>query len=471
MADQGLHLGIEQRLQQGLSPMQLRYGRLLEMSGPELDDEVQRELDDNPALEPDDGSAEAPSRPEDPGEFNETAEQLQRADYASEDDIPSYCLQTNNYSADDDDRPDLQIADGGETLMDSLLMQIGELQLSPHDAAVARYIVGTLDDSGYLTRAVADMANDLSIAAGIDVTEDDVRRVLREVRTLEPPGVGAVDLRDSLLLQLKALRREDAAGTLAKEIVGDYFDLFSKLHLDRLAQELHCSRAEVEAAVEVIKSLNPKPGSAVGAADARAVVPDFSVTRDAGGALQLTLLSARHDLRIASSFTLDGPAAMDPFVKRKREEGTQFISLLEMRAATLMRVMGAIVRLQEAFFTTGERSDLRPMALRDIAEITGDDLSVISRATLGKYVATEWGVIPLKYFFNERLHDADGEEVSQHRVIEALKKLIDEEDKSRPLSDEAITQRLTADGYDIARRTVAKYRERMGLPVARLRKR
>lgn len=472
--DNSLKLSLGQKLQQKLSPLQIRYGRVLEMNAPEIEEEVRQELDDNPALavadaQQDDFSDET---------FNESAEQLQMADYRDEDDIPSYRLEARNHSVNDVYREPVAVA-GGNTLMEHLSSQLAEMGLSVTDLRIADYIVGNIDDNGYLTRTLPAIIDDLAINQGLDVADEDVRRMYNTVRSLDPAGVGAIDLRDCLLLQLKR-RRATPDVRVAREIVSDYFDLFSLKHYDRLVSSLGVTREQLQEAVDVIRTLDPKPGSvyADAAVDDRVrhIIPDFSVEVD-GDAITLTLLNNIPELCIEETFAAgDDDRHATPrereaaaFVRRKRDEASDFIAMLKLRQSTLYSVMSAIVKIQRDFFLTDDETKLRPMRLRDIGAVTGLDLSVISRAAAGKYVTIPGGVYPLKFFFNDSA-GSDDEDASVRKIIAEIKEIVDNEDHARPLSDDAITTELRERGYDIARRTVAKYRERLGYPVARLRK-
>ena len=450
---------LTQRLQQRLSPLQMRLVRMLEMSEPEMEDEVRRELDDNPALV----TADSDNATE---QFAETAEEMQMADYQSEDDIPFYRLDTRNHSADDTYYEPVAVADDG-SMMDMLMAQIAETDIPEEDMPIAAYIIGNLDDNGYMTRTLPQIEDDLAINAGIDVTSDRLRSIFDRVRALDPAGVGAMDLRDCLLLQLRR-RRQDADTAPATEIVSHYFDLFSLRHFDRLESMLGVSRDSLRRAEEVIKSLDPKPAGKMG----ENVDDDITVT----------MPNNIPDLVIESSFRADAGMSHDTstassrrrdaltFINRKREEASDFIDLLKLRRRTLMRVMEAIVNIQRKFFLSEDESALRPMVLKDIAALTGFDISVISRATAGKYVATAGGIYPLKFFFNEGIRAEGDEEASTRAILAAIRTLVEAEDPSTPLSDEAILARLKEQGYELARRTVAKYRDRLGIPVARLRK-
>lgn len=474
--DERLGLSLTQRQQTTLAPMQLQFVRMLEMNGAEAEDEVGRMLDDNPALE----VADEPGEDLQQIEFGETAEQLQRADYSSDEEVPSYRLGVNNRSW-DDPVYEPTATTGGESLFEYLMSQLAEdSELSERSVMVARHVVGNIDANGYMERTVGAIADDLAIQEGVDVSDEEVRRVWQRVRELEPAGVGAVDLRDSLLLQLQ--RREPTeAVKLATEIVEHYFDLFSLMHFDRLASATGADRTQMQQAMETIRSLNPKPGALISGDDderTRQITPDFYVEPDGEDRLTLQMVNQLPQLRIEQSFAADSKVerrstaaaeAANAFIRQKRDEAQTFIRVLEMRNRTLFRVVSAIVQWQREFFLTGDRVTLRPMVLKDISKLTGDDLSVVSRATTGKYIASPYGVYSLKSLFNEPRHDAEDAR-STAEVMERLKEIIESEDKSKPLSDAEITARLNDEGFDIARRTVAKYRERLGLPVGRLRK-
>ncbi|MDE6491502.1 MAG: RNA polymerase factor sigma-54, partial [Muribaculaceae bacterium] len=343
---------------------------------------------------------------------------------------------------------------------------------------IADYIIGNIDNNGYLTRDLNLIINDLSLQEGLEISRAEAQEVFDAIRRLDPPGIGAIDLRDCLLLQLN---RHPMSGTSTvaddTEIVADYFDLFSKRHFDRLCSAMSMTRERLQQATEIITSLNPKPGGAISAESSdrpvHTVIPDFTVDTD-GDTITVSLSNSIPELRIERSFTVTDDEIKESaadrsnsmagaFIKQKRDSAASFIRMLQMRQETLFKVMKAIVGIQRAFFLNGDdESRIRPMILKDISTITGIDLSVISRATMGKWVATPHGVYPLKMFFNERVRDND--DTSSHEILAAIRQIIDTEDKRHPLSDNIITERLGEMGYELARRTVAKYRERLGLP-------
>ncbi len=473
------NLSLSQRQQQTLAPLQLQYVKALEMTAPEFDDEVRRELDDNPALEAvdEDSPAETES-------FGESAEELQSADYSDPDEMPQYLLEAHNWSADGEMREHVAVS-GGESLLESLQRQLNEMRgISDDERRIAGFIIGNIDDNGYLTRSPAALANDISIACNADVTTRQVNKVLKKVQLLDPPGIGAVDLRDTMLIQLRRRNDGSAAFRYAIAIVKDYFDLLSKMHLNRLRSSMWIPRDMLDEAMKIIRTLDPKPGAQVGGGEdarTRHITPDFYVEVDADDNITLSLGGNVPMLRVEESFTVDPePTAKNgrltrmeeaarAFVRQKRDEANLFINAARMRRETLRRVMTAIVGIQREFFLTDDPMKLKPMVLKDVSAVTGDDLSVISRATSGKYVATRQGVYPLKYFFNE--HRKDGEDSSSYHVMEIIRSMIEKEDKTAPLSDDALADELKKRGFKVARRTVAKYRERLALPVARLRRR
>ncbi|MBD5171046.1 MAG: RNA polymerase factor sigma-54 [Bacteroidales bacterium] len=467
---QNLDIEQSQRLSQHLTPLQVRFVRLLEMSGPEIEDEVRRELADNPALEDNEVVGD---RTED---YGETAEDMQLADFRSDDDVPSYRFEAHNHSADDAVYR-REASNEPDSLADSLNSQLDLLTEDPAKIALAHYLVGNLDENGRLTRSLLNLADDVSIATGLDITRSDMADALDLVRTLDPPGVGAVDLRDCLLIQLRRIQPKTLAVKAATEIIDHHFDLFTKKHYDRLKTALGIDTGLLTEAVDVIRSLNPKPGNAtpVDARDmAGRVTPDYFVTpvEDHPDRFTVSLNQNIPSLAVEESFKVD-PEDKDGrmFVRRKRDEANAFIGLINRRTDTLMAVIKAIVAFQSEFFRNEDQTKIKPMLLRDIADLTGYDISVVSRATAGKYLATPAAVYPLKMFFNERSATTPEEDdTTPVEVINALREIIEAEDKRRPLSDRALTDKMAERGYKLARRTVTKHREKLGIPVSRLRK-
>lgn len=477
--------------------MQVRYVRMLEMSGPEFEDEIRKAVDEMPALEATStdsdaesaGSIENTDYPDNTHDehFSESAADLQRADYASDDDVPDY-LSRHMYATSQGSPADYiepVAPSAGESLIDALMQQLDQQSVTPDERLAAQYIIGNLDDNGYLVRDLPQIADDIAFKEGREFSGEFLRSVWKRVRDLEPAGIGAVDLRDCLLLQLRHLPRTVPTVT-ATEMIRDYFDLFAKKHFDRIASSMGISMTALQDAIAVVSRLNPKPAGAIdhsAATAARPVIPDFFVDCDDEGNLQLKLLNRIPELSIEQTFASDAPlsgsseksmADARVFLRQKRDEATDFIRIVGMRQRTLFTVMSAILRIQRPFFLTEEESQIRPMVLRELAEVTGLDLSVVSRAAQGKYVMTRHGIYPLKMFFNERRRPADDSQTDDSntapRISAAIRSVIAAEDKRHPLSDEQITARLREDGFDIARRTVAKYREKLGYPVGRLRK-
>lgn len=481
---EGLEINQTQNLAQTLAPLQVQFVKLLEMNTAAIEDEVHRRLDENPALEEAEGPSETAGTEADPGHdgeygFNETSDELQRADFGNEDDVmPVF---HRRQSSDQEERMSMEANADYPDMADNLKAQLADLDLAPQERRLALYIIGNLDSNGRLTRTLAAIADDISIHTGLNITREDMVPAFEAVRSLDPAGVGAVDLRDCLLLQLKRLPQSEKVD-LASEIIDRHFDLFASRHFDRLRARLGVTDAELTDALGVIRTLNPKPGNSEGSSVADRmlhITPDFVVEPDESDPGRerfiITLTQRIPELTVSESYRPgkyndDAPAdkrvaAARAFIRNRSQEATEFIDLLKRRSQTLLQVMRAIVDLQVDFFRTEDPAAIRPMILKDVAALTGRDMSVISRATNGKYVATPGGVYPLKMFFNER--PTEDSDVSSHQILQALRALIDGEDKRHPLSDDALTESLSAKGFDIARRTVAKYREQLNIPNSR----
>lgn len=474
---------LEQKLTQRLSPIQLQLVPLLEMTNTEFDDRVKEEIDDNPALEVnEENNDDNLDKTEDGDTFNETSDQLQANDYGDEDDRP---YTKSSYSGgNSNDMPDPVVV-AESTLSDYLLEQIHERDLTEKQSTIAEYIIGNLEDNGYLTRSTHAIADDITFGGtGLVVDTPEVDAMLNMVRELDPPGIAATDLRDCLLLQLK--RKPDTeVNRLAYEIIDKHFDIFSKKHFDKICAVMNIDNAKLKEVLTAISALNPKPGNAFNGSTSemhsQQITPDFEVDAD-NDDLTLTLLNNVPELQIAQSYSEinDHYSKQKPISRREKDEATEvrrcydkassFIKVMKMRQETLFNTMSDIVRRQHDFFVTGDETLLKPMILKDIANDTGYDVSVISRATSNKYVTTPWGVYPLKFFFSEGLSHESGEDVSSLKIKKLLKDIIDNEDKHRPVSDQRLCLMLRNKGYDIARRTVTKYRKQMSIPVARLRR-
>lgn len=465
-----LRQNLQTRQVQRMTPMQVQFVRLLEMTTPEIEEEVRHAVDENPALEVSD--EQTPHEAE--TETHDDADSFDD-DYDS-DDMPTARRGTGT---------SIGIAAADEdTLFSHLERQLGEMNVDPEILRIALYIAGNIDNNGRLTRTLHELETDMATGADIYASEEQMQEAYRLVRSLDPAGIGFIDLRDCLLLQLNRIASDSPDVANAREILTHYYDLYSNKRYDKIQGALGLTAEQMRKAEQVILSLNPKPGTQFGGNRmenaASVIVPDFTVEVDEPN-ITVSLTSSIPELTISETFRSDdlpergGETSKSAdkakaFIRHHRDEAKLFIRLLEMRNESLMKTMTAITRLQRDFFLTDDPEKIRPMVLRDIADITGQDLSVISRATSGKYVSTRSGIYPLKMLFTEK-SVADEEDGSIHKVLAALRQVIDDEDKRHPLSDEALKEEMARKGFDLARRTIAKYREeKLGLPVARLRK-
>lgn len=475
----GQNLHIDQQIGQRLTQQQLRFVKLLELNAPEIEQAVERELEENPALEVKDQTAGGEELlTDDGGGFNESSEEMQKADFQHPDDIP-FQRYDNTRQSSSKDYP-YTPPDDSESIYDNLDSQLAVKNLSPDERELAEYIIGNLDSNGYLTRTPAQMESDIIVNLGTDVDPALFRRALEAVRSLDPAGIGAENLRDCLLLQLSR-RPADTARDDAIVIIDRYFDEFTKKHTHRLVSQMKVGEPRIRAAIDLIRSLNPKPGALLGSGpgqNAQTIIPDFVITVD-DGEISVQLNSTVPELQIDESFS-QAVARMERNARRRARKGSEyitsrfneahdFISLMKQRNETLFAVMTAIVKMQREYFLTEDVSKLRPMGIKDVAAMTGYDQSVISRSTNNKYAATPAGTLPVRFFFTDSF-GPEGEEFTNKEVQEMLQRLIEGEDKRHPLSDEKLRLALVDKGFDVSRRTVAKYRDRMKIPVARLRK-
>ncbi|MDR2891211.1 MAG: RNA polymerase factor sigma-54 [Alistipes sp.] len=462
------------RLQQTLSPQQIQMIKLLELPTMQLEQRIKQEIEENPVLE----EEEAKEREE----GDDAPKEISVEEYLREDDTPSYKTKANNYSK--DDRQLTPTISGGRSLHEYLIEQLGYKNLDEREMTLARFLVGSIDDDGYLRRDLEAVADDIAFMLGIDTDEDELEQVLYIIHELEPAGIGARDLQECLVLQLESLSGESRERQLAMRILTHYFDEFTKKHFEKLMARLGIDEDEFRGVMEEIMHLSPKPGnlySEGGTDTIPYVTPDFVLDLH-GGEFSLRLNSSGvPDVKVSKRYldmlrSMSGRATTATeketvqFVKGKIESAKWFISAIRQRHDTLMRTMTEILDYQREYFLSGDKSDLRPMILKDIAERTGLDVSTISRVVNSKYVQTHFGIILLKELFSEAMTTDDGGEVSSHEIKQILRDCIDGEDKRRPLKDETLMDILNAKGYRIARRTVAKYREMLGIPVARLRK-
>lgn len=448
-------LELTQKIGMRLSQQQLRLVRMLEYTAPELDEAVERELEDNPALDikdkPDEGTRDYPTW-------------IPRGSHGGED---------YQFSP----------PDQSQTLYDSLIEQLSEQRLSAIEETVARFIIGSLDGNGYLHRSLTEIIDDMAFGPGIEITREQAEHGLEAVRRLEPAGIGARDLRDCLRMQLERMpadtRRDDAL-----RIINEAYEAFTMKHRHRIVSALHIGDHRASEALDLILSLNPKPGAALGNDPSEAsniIVPDFVISTE-DGHINISLNNRIPELQIDQGFdeayrnlerTRKGRIKKgSEFIVSRYNDARDFIRILDQRQQTLMAVMTAIVKIQEDYFLTEDIYKLKPMIIKNIADMTGLDISAVSRVTSNKYVALPWGIFPLRFFFSDGIgEEKEGTSTATNRMIEArIASLIEHEDKRHPLSDQKIMERMIEEGFDVSRRTVAKYRDRQGLPVARLRK-
>ncbi|HEY5371910.1 MAG TPA: RNA polymerase factor sigma-54 [Hanamia sp.] len=485
---------LQQKLLQKLSPQQIQLMKLLQVPTAHLEERIKEEMEENPALETaEDAYSETASESADDFETVETIEKdgseddydnIDISEYVSEgDDEPGdYKYRDDNYGDPDEKKT---IPHKVETsFYDTLKSQLLMLQLSDHERKIAEHIIGSIDDDGYLRRETASISDDLAFRQNIVSDEKEIEKLIGLIQQFDPAGVGARDLRECLLLQLKRREKDGAEVGIAIEIIDNYFDEFTKKHYEKIQKGLNLNDEEIKDVINHIIKLNPKPGGNVGENNKLQsyVIPDFFVINN-NGKLEITLNSKNApDLRISEGYRdmlkdYDRGDKKDKrqkeavlFIKQKIDSAKWFIDAIKQRQHTLLSTMQTIVDYQRQFFLTGEDIDLRPMILKDIAERTQLDISTVSRVANSKFVQTEFGTYRLKFFFSESLVTDSGEEVSTREVKKILSDLIEAESKQKPLSDEKLTDALQEKGYNIARRTVAKYREQLNIPVARLRK-
>ncbi|MBS1941358.1 MAG: RNA polymerase factor sigma-54 [Bacteroidetes bacterium] len=477
---------LSQKLQQKLSPQQIQLMKLLQVPTVELEQRIKQEMEENPALEEGEDHDDEPIPTEEQAiEENEdepesSNDEFDLSDYFDDDDTPDYKLSARNEGADEEDR-EIPIAVAA-TFQEALQAQFALRDVDDRMEQLGEHLIGNLDEDGYLRRSLDQIVNDLAFTANIMTDEAELGRVLKEVQALDPPGVAARDLRECLLLQLERLPNAVDVIT-AKAIVAQCFDAFTKKHYDRIMERLEIDEDALRDAIDVIVRLNPKPGNTTRDASrpAQAIVPDFAITA-VNGQLELSLNGRNApELRVSRQYrdmikeyqrNKKDPEAKNAlvFIKQKLDSAKWFIDAIKQRQNTLLITMEAIMEHQKEFFLTGDETKMKPMILKDIAEKVGMDISTVSRVANSKYVQTDHGTYLLKFFFSESLTTDSGEEVSTREVKKILEEAIQAEDKRNPLTDDELTALLRGKGYNIARRTVAKYREQLQLPVARLRK-
>lgn len=461
--------GLELKQSQKLSPLQIQTIKLIELPIQDLEQRIRAELDENPVLD----DTPDPDRPEESRDVS--LDEIRDDDY-----IPSYRLKVNNWGS--DPRPQHNTFSVKQSFTQSLMDQLGCRNLSQHSYNIAAFIIGSLDEDGYLRRDIESLVDDLAFRAGITTDAHEVEKMLEVVQDFEPAGVGARDLRECLLLQLRSAK-QSAEVSNAIEILEKHFQDFSNRHFKKIVSRMSISESELKKAINSIVRLNPSPGGDVEYSyedQAQQIIPDFVLEEQNG---RLTFSMPRFsvpELRVNKKYAdllLESKNSSEraqkeaaAFVKQKLDSAKWFVEALKQRQNTLNKTMSAILEYQYNYFESGDEVDLKPMVLKDIAEMTGFDISTISRVVNSKYIETHFGVFALKYFFSEGMETKDGEEVSTRELKKVLQECIDREDKTKPLTDEQLVEEMGKHGYKVARRTIAKYRGQLGIPLARWRK-
>ena len=467
-----LKQGLELKQTQKLSPLQIQTIKLIELPIQELEQRIRKEIEENPVLD-----EEQPSDPE----VEEAPREVSLSEYKEDDAIPAYRLRSDIYSG-KEERPQYSTFSVKESFTQSLQEQLGYRNLTEHQYAVGSFIIGSLDDDGYLRRSIDSIVDDLVLRANISTTEEEVLEMLKIIQEFEPAGVGARDLRECLLLQIRNLHRSVAVEN-AEKILKNHFNEFTSKHYQKIMTRMGISEEELKAAIGKILKLNPSPGGQIDDSysdQAQQIVPDFfleykdgelllSMPRFSVPELKVNRKYADILMEAANSSEREKKEAA-AFVKKKLDSAKWFVEAIKQRHNTLYSTMQAILDYQHDYFVDGDESNLKPMVLKDIAERTGFDISTISRVVNSKYIETHFGIYSLKYFFSEGLENQEGEEVSTRELKKALQDCVDNEDKHKPLTDDELVDKMSEKGYKVARRTIAKYRDQLGIPKARLRK-
>lgn len=484
-------LSLHQSLQQKLSPQQIQFIKLLQVPTAELENRIEEELEINPVLEEGEDEQEEEDKNDPSDEPTEektetisSQEDIDIKDYLRDDDYNSYKTQSDGDGDDEDDR-EMPIP-MGTSLHETLSTQLGFLGLNDHELTIGKQLIGSIEGDGYIRRDLDSIVNDLAFSQNIETNLEEVERILKRIQSFDPAGIAARNLQECLLLQLERMDDgQDVDVIVGKRILQECYEEFTKKHYAKILKRLDLDDEEyIKDAIELIVRLNPKPGGELntGMAKNQYVIPDFILSNN-NGKLELALNSRNApELRISRSYSemfkaYDKGDKKDKklkeavsFVKQKLDAAKWFIDAIKQRQHTLLRTMRAIVDFQYDYFLEGDETKLRPMILKDIAQIINMDISTVSRVASSKTVQTDFGVFPLKYFFSEGISTDSGEEVSSREVKQIIKDLIEGEDKNKPFSDDKLEDLLNEKGYNIARRTVAKYREQLNIPVARLRK-
>ena len=478
-----LNQKLQLKLSQKLSPQQIQLMKLIQLSTLEFEQRLSREIEENPALDTADESQEI----DNDFEYNEDSEKQEKSDdeidiseYLSDDDIPDYNLKSNNYS--EENERAIPYA-SGTSFNQFLKNQLHSFSFNNEDLEIAEFILGSLDQFGYLRRDLIDISDDLAFTLGINADENKIQKILDKIYLLDPAGIGAKNLQECLYLQLKRKKTTKNISNAVK-IIKDLFDEFSKRHFDKIKAKLNISDEDLRESISEIEKLNPKPGGAYNENTKMnsSIVPDFTV-EVIDGEIKLKLNSRNApDLYVSNEYKnmLSGYSESKEktksqkdavmFIKQKLDSAKWFIEAIKQRNQTLIMTMSAIVDFQKEYFITGDEKKLKPMILKDIAEEITMDISTISRVANSKYVDTPYGTKLIKSFFSEGIKNSKGEDISTIEVKKTLESIIESEDKKKPLTDDQLTKLLNKEGYPIARRTVAKYREMIGAPVARLRR-
>ena len=497
-------IGLNQNLVQTmkLSPTQIQVIRMLELPSIELGQRINEELQENPALEEgreerledervrglEEDEFDENYMPDDGYDDGRQRDPLQNEDfnyeqYVSDDETPSYMLH-QQYSAPDEDRREVPII-GGSSLIEELKAQIYLTKMTKPQRHIAKWVLGNIDDDGYLRRTTEQLVDDLSFQEQISITDEEMADIVQQIKQFDPPGIASANLQECLLKQLEVKNPQTEAVQLAYTIIADHFEAFSKHHFDKIKQKINCTDEEFQAAVQEIVHLNQKPANAftgsVYETQRETIIPDFTIEErdeelyvvlNTGDIPELHVSREYSEMLADYSNMPQTPQNKQAaqFIRSKLDAARYFIDAIKQRNETLMKTMTAILKFQYDFFLDGEETSLKPMILQDIADRTGYDVSTISRVSNSKYVQTRFGVYPLKYFFSESMTNAEGDEVSTREIKKIMQEVVDAEDKRNPLTDEQLVDALAEHGYPIARRTVAKYRDLLGIPVARLRK-
>ena len=465
-----LRQALEQKQIQKLSPQQIMTAKLIELPIQSLEQRVRQEIEENPVLEEDDSK-----------EKGENSREVSLSDYKEDEPIPSYRLRSDNYSK-YDDRPKRETFSVQESFPQNLKEQLDFRDLTPHQRDIANYIIYSLDDDGYLRRDIDKLVDEMAFRAGIETTDEEVESLLKVIQTFEPAGVGARDLRECLLIQLNTLK-DSPVVVDARKIILDHFSEFTKKDFNRIMAQTGMTPERLKTAMSRILKLNPTPGGQVSDAysdHTQQVVPDF-VLDVVDGEFVLTMprfsvpeVKVNHKyadiLMEASNSSERSKKEAATFVKKKLESAKWFVDALRQRHTTLMTTMQAILDYQRDYFLDGDETKIKPMILKDIADKTGYDISTVSRVANSKYIETHFGIFPLKYFFSESIKNQAGEDVSTRELKKILQEIIDGENKQKPLTDDEIVDMMNDKGYNVARRTIAKYRDQLGIPKSRMRR-